>query len=139
MLTTRVEYVQQPTAVTILRLAGELDGANYLTLISQVKTLYDQDTRRLLLDLSELKFMASSGLVALHAITTILHGAPPPDPDAGWSAFHAIAHDRENRTAPEELCKLLRPQPRVQKTLETTGFDQILAIYQDESEALATF
>lgn len=139
MLTTHVEFVQEPTAVTILRLVGELDGSNYRTLINQAKTLYDQGTRNLLLDLSELRFMASSGLVALHAITGILHGAPPPDPDAGWSAFHAISHDKEARTAPEEKCKLLTPQPRVYKTLETTGFDQILAIYQDQATALASF
>ncbi len=139
MLTTHVEYVTEPTAVTILRLTGELDGSNYRTLISQAKELYDQGTRHLLLDLGELKFMASSGLVALHAITGIMQGAPTPDPDAGWSAFHAIAHDKESRSAPEENCKLLNPQPRVQKTLETTGFDQILAVFQDRAPALASF
>ena len=32
--------------------------------------------------------MASSGLVALHSIVRIMHGEPPPDPEAGWSALN---------------------------------------------------
>ena len=74
---TTVEQVDGDRPVTVLALAGELDASNFQEVIDTVKALYDEGTRRLLIDLTDLRFMASSGLVALHSIVRILHGEQP--------------------------------------------------------------
>ena len=62
-----VENVVAGVPVTVLRLEGELDASNYRQLITQTDSLYRDGTRHLLVDLSELAFLSSSGLVALHS------------------------------------------------------------------------
>lgn len=134
-----VEQVGTDAAVTIWKLEGELDASNYVDVMDQAKKMYDAGTRNLLLDLSELTFMSSSGLVALHGTVLIMRGLEAPDPDAGWGAFHDIERDVQSPTGFDEHCKLLSPQPRVTKVLEISGFDQFLEIYSDRNKALASF
>ncbi len=125
-----------PTTI-VLDLAGELDATNYLDVIEHVRRLYDQGARRLVLDLSNLKFLSSSGLVSLHSSALIMRGEQPPSPDLGWSAFHAIASDVEQGF--ETCCKLVNPQGRVRKTLEMTGFSTFLEIFDDVDTAVGSF
>lgn len=125
--------------VTVMKLVGELDASCYLDVIAAAKQLYQQGTRDLLLDLSEMTFMSSAGLMALHSITMLMQGKEPPNPDDGWGAMHDIAHDVDQTTGFAAHCKLLRPQPRVAKTLTITGFNQILQLFNDQDEALASF
>jgi anti-anti-sigma regulatory factor len=120
-----------------LGLEGQLDASNYLDVIDRVKALYDAGTRDLLIDLSDLSFMGSSGLVALHGIALILRGELPADPEQGWSAFHALAKDREGGV--QAHCKLLSPQPPVARVLQITGFGSFLEIFDDRAVALAAF
>jgi anti-anti-sigma regulatory factor len=134
-----VEQVEAAVPVTVMGLEGELDASCYLDVIERAKSLYEAGTRNLLLDLSGMSFMGSSGLVSLHSVALIMRGQQPPDPGSGWSAFHAIADDLERGTGHEVHCKLLNPQPRVVKTLTTAGFDKLLAVYTDRQTALESF
>jgi anti-anti-sigma regulatory factor len=134
-----VEHVEASVPVTVMSLEGELDASCYLEVIDRARLLYQAGTRNLLLDLTNMSFMASSGLVSLHSVALIMRGEQPPDPEAGWGAFHAIANELERAAGHEAHCKLLNPQPRVIKTLETTGFEKILAVYTDRQAALASF
>jgi anti-anti-sigma factor len=63
---TRVDRVDAGVPVTVMALDGELDASNYLRLVDDVRELYASGTRNLLLDLADLSFIASSGLVALY-------------------------------------------------------------------------
>jgi len=120
------------SATVILNLSGELDASNYLDVIEAVRRLYDDGARELVIDLSDLTFLSSSGLVALHSAALIMRGEQPPSPELGWSAFHTIASDIERGL--ETPCKLANPQGRVLKALEITGFDSFLSIF-DTAEA----
>jgi anti-anti-sigma regulatory factor len=132
-----VEERQANVPVTIMRLSGQLDASNYEEVIERVRHLSMTGRRYLLFDLGGLTFMSSSGLVALHSAALLMRGEEPPSPEAGWQAFHAIAEDVGQGF--EKQCKLLNPQPRVQKTLELTGFSEFLEVYTDEEEALSSF
>lgn len=134
-----VEQVEATVPVTVMSLDGELDATCYLDVIDKAKSLYQSGTRDLLMDLSKMSFMSSSGLVSLHSIALIMRGDQPPDPEAGWGTFRAIARDVEQKTGYEAHCKLLNPQPLAVKALETAGFDKILAIYTDRQTALDSF
>lgn len=124
-------------ATVILSLSGELDATNYLDVIERVRGLYNDGARQLVLDLSDLKFLSSSGLVSLHSAALIMRGEQPPSPELGWSAFHAIATDVEQGY--ETCCVIVNPQGRVRKTLEMTGFNTFLKIFDDTDAALGFF
>lgn len=134
-----VENHSGSAPLTVMQLAGELDASNYQDVITRVQELYQQGTRRLLLDLSNVTFLSSAGLVALHSAALILRGQRPLDPESGWGAFHAISNDLDARTEPEANFKLLSPQPRVARALEMSGFSRLLPIFDDRDSALASF
>ncbi len=106
-------------------------------MIAKARELYKGGTRRLLLDLSDVPFMGSSGMVALHSIVMLMQGEEPPDPEYGWQAFHDL--DRDLEAGPQPYVKLLNPRPRVEQTLEMTGMRDFFAIYTDRQAALASF
>jgi anti-anti-sigma factor len=131
------DQAQGRVAVTILRIQGALDASNYEQLIAKGAELYRTGTRYLLIDMTDMPFMSSSGLVALHSIALLLRGEQPPDREMGWQAFHAIGHDRDSGVQPH--VKLLNPQPKIRQTLQMTSMDQFFAIYPDLPTAIASF
>ena len=67
-LETTIERVDGPPAVTVAGARRRARRLELPALIDDVRPLYDGGTRHLLLDLTDLTFMSSSGLVALHSI-----------------------------------------------------------------------
>lgn len=133
-MNTTVDRVAADTAV--LALEGELDASNFQDLIAQGQGLYGEGVRTLVLDLSGLTYMASSGIVALHSLALVFRGQQPHDPEAGWDAFHAVRADTETGTTVEQL-RLAAPTPAIDSVLERTGLKRILPIYADREAALA--
>src|SRR5262245_19824230 len=133
-LQTTVEPIDAEAAV--IALDGELDASNFEGLIETVRGLYANGVRRLVLDLSELRYMASSGLVALYSIVQVLRGEEPPDPESGWSAFHALGETLEAGTSEDEV-RLAGVQPSVERVLQRTGMDKLFPSYPDRAAAVA--
>lgn len=125
--------------VTVLRLKGDLDASSFKNVIAAGRQAYNNGARGLLLDLSGVGFMSSSGLVALHSLALIMRGETTPNLDEGWSAMHAVAEYVDSSSGPEANFKLLKPGPRIQQTLSKTGFSQTFAVFDDEAAALASF
>lgn len=132
-----VEEVPGSTPVTVLAIRGKLDASNYEQVIARGHELVAAGTRHVLLDLEELTFMGSSGLVALHSLTLLLRGEPTPGPNAGWSALRAVEHALADE--PQPYLKLLRPQPRIAQMLAVTGMDRYFQVFSDREAALASF
>jgi anti-anti-sigma factor len=135
-LDTTVEQHDGDPPLTILALDGELDASNFAGLIDEVRGLYDAGTRRLLLDLTDLRFMASSGLVALHSIVRVMHGEAPDDAESGWGTFHSVGHDVADGGTQTEV-QLCGPQPAVQRVLDRTGLSRLFVVHPDRATALA--
>ena len=134
-----LESLQMKVPVTIMKLAGTLDASSYLKLIEFTKDIFHTGMGDLLIDLEELTFMSSSGIFALHSIALLMRGEAPLDPQDGWNAFHSIEHFVEAGGGFERHVKLLRPNPRVLKTLETTSFAQVFEVFSDRDAAIASF
>ena len=128
---------QGEAPVMVLQPHGDLDGSTYRALIDAAQELYDAGTRDMILDLGQVPYSSSSGLVAIHTIVLLLRGEQLPDPEYGWGAIHAIGKDVEGGM--QEHLKLLNPQPKVDKVLERTGFKLFLEVYTDLDEAVASF
>lgn len=132
-----VLVTQGRVPVTILRPHGELDASNYQELISEAQKAYETGARDILLDMGEVPFMSSSGLVALQSLATLLRGEQPPDPESGWAAFRSIHRDRD--AGCQAHFKILNPQPRVDRVLETVGFKRFIAVFSDKETAIASY
>jgi anti-anti-sigma regulatory factor len=132
-----VDQVHSRVPITVLAIHGDLDASNYEQVIAKARELYADGARYLLLDLSAMPFMGSSGLVALHSIALLMRGEVAPDPAAGWQAFHSIDHARAGGV--QQHVKLLSPQPKVSRTLQMTNMGDFFEIYTDKQLAIASF
>jgi len=99
--------------VTVLAVAGEIDGETFPQLIAEADNSFEAGHARLVLDLSDVSYISSGGLVALQTILgrTVARG--------GNLAVCGVTQ-------------------RVRKVLETTGFDQRLSILPDRAAAIAS-
>ena len=135
---TTVERVDAAVPVTVMTLAGELDASNYLRLVDDVRPLYAAGARHLLLDLTDLTFISSSGLVSLYSILKVMQGEEPPDPEYGWSALHQMERDAEAGEQ-QDVVRIAGMQPDVAGVLQRTGLDAMFLSYPDRESALAAF
>jgi anti-anti-sigma regulatory factor len=136
-MTITIDQAEGKVPVTILAIQGDLDASNYRQVIAKADEVYSAGARHLLVDMSEMNFMASSGIVALHSMVLLFRGEQAPDPEHGWDAFHAISRDQDSGV--QKNVKLFNPQPRVMRTLEVTGLKTFFEIYTDREEALTSF
>lgn len=98
----------------IFELHGRLDAVSTAAALTQVRAAVSSGTRNILLDLSDVTFMSSSGLRALLLVRKDL-----------------IANGGEFR-----LCEL---QPQVYEVFAITGFTQVFSIHQTRDDAMAAF
>ena len=123
--------------VTVLGLNGQLDGQSYQELITQARELYSAGARDFLLDLGDLTYISSAGLVAIHTVALLLRGEAVPDTDDGWASMKSVKKSTEGNL--EAHIKLLNPRPEVRSVLEMVGFDRAFQIYSNLEEALNSF
>jgi|SRR5438093_2980555 anti-anti-sigma regulatory factor len=135
---TRVDRIEAGVPVTVMALDGELDASNYLRLVDDVRELYASGTRNLLIDLSDLSFIASSGLVALFSVVKVMNGEEPPDPEYGWGAFREVGRGVEEGNV-QTAVQLAGPQPSVVEVLQRTGLDRLFRLHPDRESAVASY
>lgn len=123
--------------VTVLKLDGQLDGQNYQDLIAKAQELYNSGTRDFLLDLSDLTYISSAGLVALHSVALLTRGEELPDVEGGWSAYRSMG--RTSEAGVQKHVKLLNPRTEVMNVLDMVGFGRVFEIYTDVDEAVNSF
>jgi anti-anti-sigma factor len=132
-MTIDVEHLGGTPPVTVVALDGELDASNYERVIEVVRDAYARGARGLVLDLSGLTYMASSGLFALHSAVRIMRGETPPDPEAGWGAMHQMAHD----DAQAANVRIAAAQEPIARVLERTGMTQLFGMDATRADAVA--
>jgi anti-anti-sigma regulatory factor len=132
-----VSQQQARVLITVLQPYDRIDGSNYTELIARAQDEYESGARNFLLDLAQVSYMSSAGLVALHKIAMITVYGILPEEESGWEAFRAIERDAKAGFQPH--LKLLSPQPRVEKVLSMSGMDQFLQVFTDAQAALEAF
>jgi anti-anti-sigma regulatory factor len=134
-----VSQAQAPgrVPVTVMKLEGQLDGQNYQDLIAQAQELYKAGTRDILLDLSDLTYISSAGLVALHSVALLTKGEEMPDLERGWSAYRSMG--RSSETGVQKHVKLLNPSSEVMSVLDMVGFGNVFEVYTNLDEAVNSF
>lgn len=123
--------------VTVIKVAGQLDGQTYQKLISSAQEVINGGTKNILLDLSDLTFISSAGLVSLHVIALLLRGEAMPDLEHGWAALKSVNKSRESGI--QQHVKLLNPRPEIVNVLEMVGFSSFFEVHEDKQKALESF
>ncbi len=126
---------ERPNAdLAVIALAGELDGSNFEQVIDAGRAARDGGAERIVLDLSGLTYMGSSGLVAIHSIALLLRGMEPTSPEDGWQAIHDIgAGSADDADAPLVLAG---PPPAIQRVLDRSGMLALFPVHADRAAAV---
>ena len=132
-----VSQVQGKIPVTVLQLSGQLDGQTYQDLINKGREAYKAGWRDFLIDLTDLTYISSAGLVALHSMALLVKGEELPDTEAGWSAYRSMGKSRE--AGMQQHMKLLNPRDEVRSVLDMVGFGSIFEIYADLDTAINSY
>ena len=135
-MTITLEQAKGKIEIMVLSIHGDLDASNYQEAINTAKQAIEQGAQYLLVDMSNITFMSSSGLVALHSIARLMSGDNPPDSEHGWQAFHALDQDLDGGL--QERVKLINPPPKVDNSLEITGMKHFFEIHDDIETAIAS-
>jgi len=125
-----IEQAQEPIAV--MRLTGSLDASNFLEVVTKAQEIYKNPARDLIIDLSEVPYISSAGLVAIHKIALLYSG---------------VSQDVEENTRPDfthsstarKHVKLLSPPPAVDQILDTAGLKLFFKVFDDLESALQSF
>ena len=132
-----VSEAQGRVPVTILKLDGQLDGQNFKELIAKAQELHSAGQRDFLLDLSELTYISSAGLVALHSMALMARGEELPDVERGRNAYRSMG--RSSEAGVQKHVKLLNPRSEIMSVLDMVGFSSVFEIYTDREEAVNSF
>lgn len=132
-----VSQAQGNVPVTVIKLDGQLDGQNYQDLIAKAREVYEGGARSFLVDLSDLTYVSSAGLVALHTVALLARGEALPDPEAGWPAIRSVG--RSGSSDVQKNVKLFNPRDEVRSVLDMVGFSGAFEIHADLDEAVNSF
>jgi len=132
-----VSQVQGKVPVTVVKVDGQLDGQTYQDLINKAREAYKAGWRDFLVDMADLTYISSAGLVALHSMALLLKGEELPDTESGWSAYRSMGRSKE--AGMQQHMKLLNPRAEVQSVLEMVGFSAVFEIFTDLDEAVKSF
>jgi len=123
--------------VTVLHLEGQLDGHTYQGLIEKAREVYKAGSHDFLIDLSDLAYISSAGLVALHTIALLVNGDALPDEETGWASIRSAGHAGGN--GPHKHIKLYNPRPEIKSVLDMVGFGNVFETYTDLDKAVKSF
>jgi len=121
--------IQGDVSATILHLKGQLDRNTDEQLIDRARQSYEDGARHLLLDLSEVDMLTSSGLHAIHTLFRLF--TPQGDLE--------LMHKQNEEPYKSSYFKLLCPNPQIYYILNITGFLQNLLIYNNLDDAIKSF
>ncbi len=133
----KVSQEQGRVTIAVIQPFGHLDGQTYQDLIAKAREAYENGAQHILLDLSELTYISSAGLVSLHTIALMTRGESLPDPEQGWSALKSM--DRSRDGGVQKNLKLLNPRPEITSVLDMVGFSAFFEVFTDKQKAIDSF
>jgi anti-anti-sigma factor len=118
-LTISTEQIPADVPVTVFHLRGWLDAQSEEQLLEAARTSYDNGSRYLLIDMSDLDTLTSAGMRALQKV-------------------YQIFTPKEDRFKVAHL-KLCNAPPQIYNVLGITGFLQNIPMYESVDSALQSF
>jgi anti-anti-sigma factor len=127
-----VQIHQADEPIAIMRPKGDINASNFIQISDKAQELYLNPARNLIIDLSEVNSISSTGLAAIHKIALLYSGVPQKVQQDANPDFTHSSNARKH-------VKLLNPQPEVEKTIEAAGLKLFFKVYKDMDSAIASF
>jgi anti-anti-sigma regulatory factor len=127
-----VSIKQAKEPIAVLHIKGDIDASNFLDLVTKAQEIYENPARNLIIDLREVPFISSAGLVAIHKIALLYSGIPQ---DVEENTRPDFTHSSSAR----KHVKLLSPQPLVDHIFETSGLKLFFKVFDDLESAIQSF
>ncbi|NJC97958.1 MAG: hypothetical protein C3F07_15555 [Anaerolineales bacterium] len=118
--------------VAVMRIKGAIDASNFIEVVDRARETYNNPARNLILDLSEVPSLSTTGQVAIHKIALIYSGVPQEVEANENPDFTHSSNARKH-------VKLLNPQPDVDKALEKAGLKLFFKVFTDLESAVGSF
>ena len=118
--------------IAIMKLNGDINASNFVQVSDRAQELYMNPARNLIIDLSDVPSISSTGLAAIHKIALLYSGVPQ-------KVEQNVNPDFTHSSNARKHVKLLKPQPAVDKTLEQAGLKLFFKVFQDLDSAIASF
>jgi len=128
----KVSIHQAREPIAIMQVRGDINASNFLQVVEKADELYGNPARNLILDLSEVPSISSTGVVGIHKIALIYSGVPQDVEENENPDFTHVSTARKH-------IRLLNPQPEVEKTLEKSGMKLFFKIFNNIEDALKSF
>lgn len=119
--------------ITVIHVDGNIDSATYDEFQTKAEGLVTAGARDILIDLTNVRFVSSAGIRAIHGLFNKLRTLSPD------------INDEEMRkginagTYKSPHLKLLNPSKESAITFEMTGLDMYIDIFTDLKKAIASF
>jgi anti-anti-sigma factor len=134
---TTISQEQGRVVVSVIHISGQLDGLSYQDLIVKAREIIKLGAKNILLDLSDLTYISSAGLVSLHTLALMTRGEELPDPKREWSTLKSM--DRTRDGGLQKHLKLLNPRQEITNVLEIVGFSEFFEVFSDRQKAVDSF
>jgi len=120
------------SVVAVMKLRGDVNASNFMEVVDKAQEIYNNPSRYLIIDLSEVPSISSTGQVAIHKIALIYSGVPQ---EVEANANPDFTHSSSAR----KYVKLLNPQPQVDEALTKAGLRLFFKVYNDYESAIQSF
>ena len=127
-----ITFHQGREPIAIMHLQGDINASNFVQVSDKAQELYMNPARNLIIDLSEVPNISSTGLAAIHKIALLYSGVPQ-------QVEENVNPDFTHSSDARKHVKLLNPQPDVEKILEGAGLKLFFKVFKDLDSALASF
>jgi len=128
-LTINTSQIQGDVSVTVFHLEGHLHGPTEQELLDRARQAFEDGSKHLLLDMSELEVLSSAGLRAIQNIFKLY--TPQDDVEV------MRQHSDEPYKSP--YFKIVCAKPEIYYILNITGFLQNIFIYNNLEDASNSF
>ena len=127
-----ISIEQGKVPIAVMKLKGDVNASNFMEVVDKARAIYDNPARHLIIDLSEVPSISSTGQVAIHKIALIYSGVPQ---DVEADENPDFTHSAQAR----KYVKLVSPQPAVDESLTKAGMKLFFKVFNDLESAIQPF
>jgi anti-anti-sigma regulatory factor len=119
-------------SIALMKIQGEINASNYTQVVDKARATFNNPSHNLIIDLSEVTRISSTGQVAIHEIALIYSGVPQNVVENENPDFTHHSNARKH-------VKLLNPQPEVDQALTQAGLKLFFKVFTDLDSAVKSF
>ena len=127
-----ISLEQGKEPIAIMKLKGDINASNFTEVVDKAQEIYNNPARNLIIDMSEVSSLSTTGQVAIHKIALIYSGVPQDVEEGENPDFTHSSNARKH-------VKLLSPQPAVDEVLTKAGLKLFFKVFNDLDEAIKSF